>query len=373
MANEFKVKNGLISYGNIIPEGDFSLGTADAPWKNAHFNETIYLNTLPLSATLDSITGDIATLESSTAKLSANTTVNIGTSGKSTMYLDNAAAVDKGGGLVGLPCTGHSFSAGDSIRVIGGTASVYDNDNYTVHADTTANEIVITATYAAETFAASTVSVYYNQSITATQIQALINAQPKRLGIYTISFEPYEGLYSMNSNLAFYEFVGFISFKNNYDSTELTARKKIRFEFPLNYRITANYNKGFTLISMDIVDTSTTKAPVGLSVTGNERAIIYGCNFKKNAPYIGSSFGIYGVSNTSMIVSQCYIGAYAYGIANYSNNSGFITNCAEQDTPNQPANGIYNSGSLVTTYAPRPAGSIADVTTKDGGYTTEVA
>jgi len=64
--------------------------------------------------------------------------------------LDAAAATNEGGGLVGIPCTGHGYSPGASV-LINGTTN-YDGVE-TVHADTTANSIIITATYAAETFA----------------------------------------------------------------------------------------------------------------------------------------------------------------------------------------------------------------------------
>jgi hypothetical protein len=63
--------------------------------------------------------------------------------------LDNDDAVDKGAGLVGIPITAHSFKAGD-VTTIAGTTN-YDA-TYTIISFTT-DEIVITATYAAETFA----------------------------------------------------------------------------------------------------------------------------------------------------------------------------------------------------------------------------
>lgn len=64
--------------------------------------------------------------------------------------LNNAAAVDKGGGLVGIPSTAHGFLAGDSVTLAG--TSNYDG-TYTLGATTSANEMVITATYQVETFA----------------------------------------------------------------------------------------------------------------------------------------------------------------------------------------------------------------------------
>jgi hypothetical protein len=65
--------------------------------------------------------------------------------------LDIGPAVDKGGGLVGLPSTGHGFVAGQIVRVVGSVN--YDGENHTLDVATSINELVIPATYAAETFA----------------------------------------------------------------------------------------------------------------------------------------------------------------------------------------------------------------------------
>jgi len=63
--------------------------------------------------------------------------------------LDNAAAVNVGGGIVGIPCTGHGYSE-DDVVLLNGTTN-YDGV-YTVLADGGDDQINITATYAAETF-----------------------------------------------------------------------------------------------------------------------------------------------------------------------------------------------------------------------------
>ena len=62
--------------------------------------------------------------------------------------LDNAPAVNKTGGLVGIPITGHAFVAGEPVTIAG---TVNYNGNFVIVSKTT-NEIVITATYVAETF-----------------------------------------------------------------------------------------------------------------------------------------------------------------------------------------------------------------------------
>lgn len=63
--------------------------------------------------------------------------------------LDASAAVDKGGGLVGLPFTtyaGH-LMIGSTVTIAG---TINYNGQHVVHANTTANELVITETYVAE-------------------------------------------------------------------------------------------------------------------------------------------------------------------------------------------------------------------------------
>lgn len=62
---------------------------------------------------------------------------------------DNAAAVDKGGGLVGIPSTAHGLSANENITISGTTNYNGNEDIVSV----TPNEFVITASYVAETFA----------------------------------------------------------------------------------------------------------------------------------------------------------------------------------------------------------------------------
>ena len=63
--------------------------------------------------------------------------------------LDNAAAVDKGGGLVGIPSTAHGLSVGENVTISGTTNYNGNEDIVSV----TADEFVITAAYNAETFA----------------------------------------------------------------------------------------------------------------------------------------------------------------------------------------------------------------------------
>jgi len=66
--------------------------------------------------------------------------------------LDNAAVRNVGSGKVGIPCTGHGLAKGAPV-VIDGTSN-YDGA-YILAPETTANELVVLATYAAETVSSS--------------------------------------------------------------------------------------------------------------------------------------------------------------------------------------------------------------------------
>lgn len=72
----------------------------------------------------------------------------LSTIAKQTKRLFTGAVVDKGGGKVGLPVLRHGAAGGDYIRIEG---TVNYNGEYTVDAATSTNEIVVTATYIAET------------------------------------------------------------------------------------------------------------------------------------------------------------------------------------------------------------------------------
>lgn len=63
--------------------------------------------------------------------------------------LDAAAAVDKTGGEVGVPVTGHGYSYGDLIFISG---SLHYDGLYEVQDGTTTDEIVILSSYTEETF-----------------------------------------------------------------------------------------------------------------------------------------------------------------------------------------------------------------------------
>ena len=62
------------------------------------------------------------------------------------------AVVDATGGKVDIPCTGHGFAVGSTVKVVG---TVNYDGSYTVLSGTTTDLVRITKTYVAETVAAT--------------------------------------------------------------------------------------------------------------------------------------------------------------------------------------------------------------------------
>ena len=79
-------------------------------------------------------------------------------------FADEGVARDAGGGTVGLPCIGHPFSIGQTVRIVG-------TDNYdtteVLLSGTSENELVVTATYVAETFDGNETIMQFISGLTA--------------------------------------------------------------------------------------------------------------------------------------------------------------------------------------------------------------
>lgn len=110
-------------------------------WKAASGVQTATLR-VPISANASVI---------SLHKTNAETAICTITLDSAEKTLNNAAAVDKGGGLVGIPLTGHGYSEGNII-LFNDTINYDGVKTLPSQALGGADEIIITATYVAETF-----------------------------------------------------------------------------------------------------------------------------------------------------------------------------------------------------------------------------
>ena len=97
----------------------------------------------------DEVVIDGTTNYDGTETLHATTSANELVIDKGQATLNVGSAVNKGGGLVGIPATSHGFSAGVSVDISG---TEYYDGTEVLHADTSTHELVITADFNPETF-----------------------------------------------------------------------------------------------------------------------------------------------------------------------------------------------------------------------------
>jgi hypothetical protein len=109
---------------------------------------------MPISSTIKINTDDDISIVN--LNLSDDTDIMINTAtitamvcNGTTLTIAAGAAVNKGNGKVGIPCTGHSLVTGQHVRIT--RTGIYDGE-FAVDASSSTNEIVITATYTAMTF-----------------------------------------------------------------------------------------------------------------------------------------------------------------------------------------------------------------------------
>jgi hypothetical protein len=287
--------------------------------------------------------------------LTANTTINIGTAGKATMYLDNAAAVDKGSGLVGLPCTGHSFVSGDPIKIIGGTASVYNDDNYTVDASSTVNEIVV---------AASAVSVYYFQPDTAATMKALIAAQPRNLGGKTLTFQFRDGWFTLTTPLVFDSFYSgiLIVYGNAADNTA-AKRKRAVISGSAKYVLDFRYNACASFLYYPGIRSTyavSGGAAVRMVYTSGMAEVRYCGILSDNA----GATGVLSQSSTFSYVASNYFSGGARGV--------FVFNCPNalikdnvSESANKPIYGLVSDSAIVLVSGTLLTGSTANTSGRE--------
>jgi hypothetical protein len=128
---------GALEALSVVSAGDVSVGGA-----------TINTATTGLCFEWAESFTDVSPLTFNLASLTGPTNA-LSTMVKKTKNAFKGAAVNKGAGKVGLPVVTHDAISGDHIRIEG---TINYDGTYTVDATTSANEIVVTAAYVAETF-----------------------------------------------------------------------------------------------------------------------------------------------------------------------------------------------------------------------------
>lgn len=171
---------------------------------------------------------------------------------------------------------------------------------------------------------------------TAAQIQALINALPKNLNGYTLTFQFADGSYSLSSNLTFTGFFGGLLrvFGNSSDSTAALS-KSVDLQLGTR-RLEFSFNR--CDIQMFYIKLTAT----GLATVFDQILLLEtnsGKNFISFCSATGGGFGRLRFARSNAIIQSTYIDNLGYGISceydvvNSNNNvfNAVTTNLAQLD------------------------------------------
>lgn len=272
-------------------------------------------------------------------------TVNIGTVGKSTKYLNNVSAVDVGDTThVDLACTSHGLAFGDPIKIYGGPTTAFNDDNYIVDTGSETDTIRIETTYVSADFGSDSTSVYYIQSTTDTDIQELIDAEPKNLNGKTLTFQFADGWYNLDSYLEFKDFIGgSLQIYGNATDNVTAERKHVVICSADTNVLNIQYNCKTMIKYIRTVITSATMSTIAIDVIGaNTGGGVYWCSTYCNGLGTGLSF-----SNCPSIGAYYnYIRGGAYGIRAYG-ASHIVSGVGYSVEVEKPINGLTSVASTI--------------------------
>ncbi len=218
----------------------------------------------------------------------------------------------------------------------------------------------------------SDTTVNFTSNMTAAQIQALIDAQPKNLNGYTLTFQFGDGTYntSMTSQISFYHFyAGYLVIQGNIseaNAATLHATQEVFLDFSAGTSHGIYVENCLCLVTIRNLKVQLADAPIVVAIF-----VSWAPRFDITYNYVlaaGKTFTTIGIATLGgtgqasfNYVSNLVRGIYAIGrTAMYSNGN--------DDIETQPTYGIYAaSGGTIAKNGTQPAGSTSAEYYNTGG------
>ncbi|HPM74171.1 MAG TPA: hypothetical protein PLA71_00450 [Saccharofermentans sp.] len=198
-------------------------------------------------------------------------------------------------------------------------------------------------------------TVNLNNSMTASEIQALINQQPKDLNGYILTFQFADGEYTIDSSLDFYGFLnGFLIVQGNEGDNTLSTTKAV-------------FLNGSSISGSPVLDFSWCTATIytyylkiSCSDSSNAACIRYSTNSYQSPNYcycLGSgksnstSYGIQIFRGAGHRIDNCYFSNMTEGVY-ISGGVGRISNCNTTGTLPTTGAKVINNGILGISSSP---------------------
>ena len=206
-------------------------------------------------------------------------------------------------------------------------------------------------------------TVNLDNSMSAATINALIAAQPKNLGGYTLTFQFADGTYTMSEKLVFHDFHGggYLQIYGNASNNSLSTTKAVHLDFSGTDGldgIEAKRTSG--IIKVYYLKVSSANVSNHVRAMTFESCSDVRCYYNYVTASAAGSYGQgYHSTQSTFLAYWCYV--TGFNIAFYMSyaSQNYIRDCDESGT--QPYYGIYaNAGAIVGRYGTYPSASTLD-------------
>jgi hypothetical protein len=206
-------------------------------------------------------------------------------------------------------------------------------------------------------------TVNLTSSMSAATIQTYINAQPKNLNGYTLTFQFADGTYTLSSALLFSNFcAGTLNIQGDTGESgagTLHTTQSVILNFASSNGLYVFNNTQVTITNLKINFYNTPTYSYALNLTGNNYTVVYGCYFTGASSTSGT-----GASGLNMVSGFAY--AYYNYFANYSYAIFASNPCRLSSYDNQTTGsgttvyGLYcQSGASISYNLTQPTGGTA--------------
>ncbi len=226
-------------------------------------------------------------------------------------------------------------------------------------------EILDFKTQLAPALSANT-TVNFTSGMSAATIQGLIDAQPKNLNGFTLTFQFADGTYTLNDNLIWDSFYGgiFNVYGNAANNTKSTTKV-----VDLNFSATAlkgiQFRNNDCVVNIRYLDVLSADSVQTISCV-DSRIVKALYNYCHNAAGVGA--WCVSVEGGLLYVEANIVGLCQKGIVSSINSKVTSRNNSDNGGGDQPANGLFaTSGTIIKYDAIQPVGSTANEQTSDGG------
>ena len=212
-------------------------------------------------------------------------------------------------------------------------------------------------------------TVNLDNSMSAAAINALIAAQPKNLGGYTLTFQFADGTYTMSEKLVFHDFHGggYLQIYGNASNNSLSTTKAVHLDFSGTdgvYGIEAKRISG--ILRVFYLKVSVANVSNHAYAMTFESCFDVRCWYNYVTASAGGDYGRgYHSTQSTFFAQWCYV--TGFNIAFYMSyvSKNYIRDCDESGT--KPYYGILaNAGARVGRYGTYPTASTIDFQENSG-------